>query len=579
MAYNPPVQEQRFLLEHVARLADLQRLGYESADADTVAAILEGAAQLTAGALVPLGPVGDRLHARWTPEGVKSPEGYKPAYEMLSRDGWISLSATPAHGGQGLPGLLATVFMEDFCSADMGFSLCVMLSLGAIEALTTHGSEEQKARWLDKLISGEWTGTMNLTEPQAGSDVGALRSMAVRQPDGRYKIKGQKIFITYGDHDLADNIVHLVLARTPDAPAGTRGISLFVVPKYRLDADGNPAEANDVRCVSIEEKLGIHSSPTCVMAFGEHDDCYGEIVGEEGAGMRAMFTMMNAARLHVGLQGVSCAEAATQAAVAYARERIQSPRAGAPSREPVAIVEHPDVRRMLMRMKALTMGSRALVYAAVAAGDRAHLGDRDAGARIDLLTPLAKAWGTDVGCEVASIGVQVHGGMGFIEETGVARYFRDARIAPIYEGTNGIQAADLVNRKLGLDDGKALAALLAEIRADGAAEPGLNALVDDIEAVVAGFAAASVDDRLGGSYPLLTMLAVATAGGLLARQAEAARSADAAASYDPAFLQGKQAAARYFLDVIVAEARGLRASAEAGASLLYACDADALAAG
>jgi alkylation response protein AidB-like acyl-CoA dehydrogenase len=459
------------------------------------------------------------------------------------------------------------------CSADMAFSLCSMLSFGAIDALEAHGSDKQKARWLPKLVSGEWTGTMNLTEPQAGSDVGALKAIAVRQPDGRYKIKGQKIFITYGDHDLADNIVHAVLARTPDAPQGTKGISLFLVPKYRLDADGKPAERNDVRCASIEHKLGIHGSPTCVMLYGEEDDCFGEIIGEEGGGMRAMFTMMNAARLQVGLQGVAVAEAATQHAAAYAMERVQSARAGSPSRAAVPIIQHPDVRRMLLRMKALTMGARALVYGAVGMADRANADIAGAQARVDLLTPLAKAWGTDVGCEVASLGVQVHGGMGYIEETGAARFYRDARIAPIYEGTNGIQAADLVNRKLGLEGGAAVASLLADLRADGAGEVALLDLIGRIEAIVADFADASIDDRLAGSYPLLTMMAVTTAGSLLARQLRAAGDGTSD------FLAMKRTAARYFLDVIVPEASGLAASASAGAGLLYSCSDGCFAAG
>ena len=550
MAYTPPVTEQRFVLEHVARIGDLTQ-----ADTATIDAIIDGLAEITAGEVVPMGPVGDRERAQWTPTGVRMPEGYKAVYRALTQGGWTSLAAPEAFGGQALPRLMMTVLLEDLGSADMGFSLVVMLSQGAVEALTAHGTPEQQAAWLPKLVSGEWTGTMNLTEPQAGSDVGALRSTAERQPDGRYRIKGQKIFITFGEHDLTDNIVHLVLARTPDAPPGSKGISLFLVPRYR--ADGS---ANDVRCASIEHKMGIHASPTCVMLYGEKDDCIGEIIGHEGGGLNAMFTMMNAARLNVGLEGVSVAEAATQAAVAYAQDRVQSPRSGSPSRASVAIIEHPDVRRILLRMKALTMASRALVYAAVAAGDASNQ------PRMDLLTPLAKSWATDVGCQVASLGVQVHGGMGYIEETGVARFYRDARIAPIYEGTNGIQAADLVNRKLGLGGGAVLATLLDEIRTDANGHAGLLALVEDVAAVVAGLASAAIDDRLAGSQALLDMLAVAVAGGLMARQATIA----ATAAGDPDFLAMKRAAAGYFLDVVVAEARGLRAAAEAGAEMLYA---------
>ena len=564
MSYKPPVDEQRFLLAHVVGIDELSS-HFPSADSETVDAVIAALADFAVGEIEPLGAPADRQGACWTSDGVITADGYKQAYRALVEGGWMSLTGPEEFGGQAMPLTLATLLMEDMCSSDMAFSLCSMLSFGTIDALEAHGSETQKAQWLPKLVSGEWTGTMNLTEPQAGSDVGALKSSAVRQPDGRYKIKGQKIFITYGDHDLTDNIVHMVLARTPDAPEGTKGISLFLVPKYRLDADGKPGEANDVRCASIEHKMGIHGSPTCVMLYGEDGDCFGEIVGVEGGGMRAMFTMMNAARLQVGLQGVAAAEAATQHAVAYAMERVQSARAGSPSRDSVPIIQHPDVRRMLLRMKALTMGARALVYAATGMADRAKAGIAGAQVRVDLLTPLAKAWGTDVGCEVASLGVQVHGGMGFIEETGAARYYRDVRIAPIYEGTNGIQAADLVNRKLGLDGGAAFASLLADLRTDADGETTLLDLISAIEKIAAGYSDASIDDRLAGSYPLLTMLSVATAGGLLARQIRAAGEGTSD------FLVMKRTAARYFLNVIVPEASGLAASATAGAALLYSC--------
>src|SRR5690606_2564226 len=363
---------------------------------------------------------------------------------------------------------------------------------------------------------GEWTGTMNLTEPQAGSDVGALRSTAEPITEGehagKYRIKGQKIFITFGDHDLTDNIIHLVLARTPGAPEGTRGISLFIVPKFHLDADGNPGAANDVSCVSIEHKLGIHASPTCVMAYGENNDCIGELIGGEFGGIKAMFTMMNNARINVGSQGVQIAERATQQAIQYATDRIQSARAGSGNKEPVAIIEHPDVRRMILRSKALTQAARALLYYATSQIDGATLGIEGAKLRAEILTPLIKGYGTDIGNEVASIGVQVHGGMGFIEETGAAQHFRDARIAPIYEGTNGIQAADLVGRKLGLDGGDAMMALIADIKTEAAGEDALMALALAAEETAKWMASgdASVDDRLAGSYPFMTMLATAT---------------------------------------------------------------------
>jgi alkylation response protein AidB-like acyl-CoA dehydrogenase len=454
----------------------------------------------------------------------------------------------------------------------MALALAPTLTVGAIEALTHHGSPEQQALYLPHLATGEWTGTMNLTEPQAGSDVGALRTRATPRGDGTWSIKGTKIFISFGDHDMAPNIVHLVLARTPDAPPGTKGISLFLVPKYRLDTEGNPGEANDVRVVSIEHKMGIHASPTCVLSFGDHDDCIGELIGEELGGIRAMFTMMNNARLNVGLQGAQVSEAATQAAVAYARDRIQSARAGAPSRDSVAIIEHPDVRRMLLRMKAQTQAARTLVYFAAGHVDRATLGESGAQARLDLLTPLAKAHGTDIGCEVSSLGVQVHGGMGYIEETGAAQFFRDARITPIYEGTNGIQAADLVGRKLTGDGGAELARLIDDMRAE-VQDKGLNDLVDACEQVARHLLQADTDDRLAASYPFLTMMAVAVCGWLMERQGRVAATSDG----DPAFLAMKRATTRFYVEQIVPEAMGLKAAAMAKAELLYSVPAEAFA--
>ncbi|MGS1015659.1 acyl-CoA dehydrogenase [Allosphingosinicella humi] len=571
MSYTPPVAEQSFLLRHVVKIDELAGHNrFAEVSPDLVEAILEGAGQLAAGEFAPLNRIGDEVGAKWSPEGVTMPEGFKAAYRAYVEGGWGSLAAPAEYGGQGLPLTLATVVLEDLGSANMGFSLVAMLSAGAVEALPTHGSPELAAKWLPKIVSGEWPATMNLTEPQAGSDVGALKTRADPQPDGTYRIKGTKIFITYGEHDLAENIVHLVLARTPDAPAGTKGISLFLVPKFLVGDDGAIGARNDLRCVSIEHKLGIHASPTCVMSYGDEDNCVGYLVGEENGGMRAMFTMMNNARLNVGLQGVSVGEAATQHAVAYARERVQSARAGA-GRNPVRIVEHPDVRRMLLRMKALTQAARALTYYAAGQTDRAHLGDAAAKARADLLTPLVKAYGTDVGVEVASLGVQVHGGMGFIEETGAAQYYRDARIAPIYEGTNGIQAADLVGRKLGLEGGGALASLLADIRGGAGSHPALLDLADACERVAAHFAGADVDDRLGGSYPFLTMLSVATAGWLMAIQL-------AAAEGEGDFLAMKRASCRFYLEQVVPEALGLAVSAVAPADLLYSVSEEAFAA-
>ncbi|HEY6916041.1 MAG TPA: acyl-CoA dehydrogenase [Allosphingosinicella sp.] len=575
MTYTPPVTEQKFLLRHIVKLQELAGENtFPDLSDDLTDAILEGVGALAAGEFAPLDRIGDKEGAKWSPEGVTLPAGFKAAYRAYVEGGWGTLAGPVTHGGQGLPQTLATVVLEDLGSANLGFSLINMLTPGAIEALKHHGSKELQDIWLPKLITGEWSGTMNLTEPQAGSDVGALKAKAVRQDDGTYRIEGQKIYITWGEHDLADNIVHLVLARTPDAPAGTKGISLFLVPKYLLNADGSIGARNDVRCVSIEHKLGIHASPTCVMSYGDEGKCVGWLIGEECGGMRAMFTMMNNARLNVGLQGVSVAERATQKAVAYALQRVQSARAGGASRDPVAIVEHPDVRRMLMRMKALTQAARALAYYAVGEVDRATLGIAGAQARVDLLTPLVKAYGTDVGVEVASLGIQVHGGMGFIEETGAAQQYRDARITPIYEGTNGIQAADLVGRKLGLEGGQVLARLIAEMRADAGREAALAALIDAVEGVAGHLAQVSTDDRLAGSYPFLTMLSVAASGWLMARQLKAVEGSDA----DPGFLVMKRAAARFYLDQIVPEALGLEPAARASADILYSVPAEAFAA-
>lgn len=544
MTFRSAVHDQRLVLDHVVRIAEL------SNDPEMVGAVLDGAAQLAEGEFAPLDRIGDTVGAKWTPDGVVMPAGFKAAYQAFVDGGWMTLAAPEAYGGQGLPLALSAALMEDLNAANIGFALLPMLSMGAIEALQHHGSAELKDAYLAKIVSGEWPATMNLTEPQAGSDVGALKTKAEPNGDGSWRVTGTKIYITYGDHDLADQIVHLVLARTPGAPEGTRGISLFLVPK--LLPDGS---ANDLGCVSIEHKLGIHASPTCVMSYGDKGGATGWLIGPENQGMRSMFTMMNNARLNVGLQGVGIAERATQRAVAYALDRRQGGK---------AIAEHPDVRRMLLRMRSLTMGSRALVYYAFGQIDRGAKGDAEAGFRGDVLTPLAKAWGTDVGCEVASLGVQVHGGMGYIEETGAAQHLRDARIAPIYEGTNGIQAADLVGRKLGLDGGMAFDGLIAEIEAE-AEHPMLIALTDSVEVAAASLRSASADDRLAGSYPLLTMCSVMVAGWLVERLAKA-----------PEANARDRAAAEYFCSVVVPEALGLGAGAESGAALLYACEAAAL---
>jgi alkylation response protein AidB-like acyl-CoA dehydrogenase len=563
MSFVCPVSDQRLVLDHVVRIPDLARSNrFAEASAETVDALLHAAAEFAEGELAPLNEVGDRETSRWNDRCVTTPAGFRNAYAKFVEGGWMGLSAPAEWGGQGLPHSLTAAMMEDFNAANLAFALCPMLGLGAIDALDAHGSEELKRQYLPKMISGEWTATMNLTEPQAGSDVGALKSRAVRESTGDWRVTGNKIFITWGEHDLTDNILHMVLARTPGAPAGTKGISLFLVPKVLPDG-----ERNDLQCVSLEHKLGIHATPTCVMAYGEHGGATGWLVGPELGGMRAMFTMMNNARLNVGLQGVGLAERATQRAVAYALERKQGQRSGLPLR----IAEHPDVRRMLLRMRALTMGARALAYYAFGQVDRDTLGDREAGLRADVLTPLVKAWCTDVGCEVASLGVQVHGGMGYVEETGAAQHLRDARIAPIYEGTNGIQAADFVSRKIGLDDGLAFDSLLADTRAEAQHEQ-LIALADEVEVLVATAREAEPDDRLAGSYALMTMTAVLTAGWLMERLGRAIDAGESDSGN-----AGRRAAIEYFLCVIVPEALGLGAAVESGAELLFRAPAEELA--
>ncbi len=577
MPFTAATADQRFVLDHVVRVRELAASDrFAAASDDVVDAVLEGAGAFAEGEWAPLSRVGDTVGAKWTPNGVVMPAGFAAAYQAYVEGGWGTIGVGEAHGGQGLPFIIQTAVLETLGAANMGFALCPTLTVGAIEALSHHGSPEQQARYLPHLATGAWTGTMNLTEPQAGSDVGAVRSKAEPRGDGTWSITGQKIYISFGDHDMAENIVHLVLARTPDAPPGTKGLSLFLVPKYRLDAEGRPGVLNDVRVVSIEHKLGLHASPTCVLSFGDNGDCVGELIGPELGGMRGMFTMMNNARLNVGLQGVQIAERATQHAVAYARERMQSARPGSGG-APVAIIEHPDVRRMLMRMKAQTQAARALVYLAAGQVDRATLGEAGAQARLDLLTPLAKAHGTDIGCEVSSLAIQIHGGMGYVEETGVAQFFRDARITPIYEGTNGIQAADLVGRKLSMGSdgvgGGVMFGLIADMRAD-ARDAGLRALIDACEVVARRLLGVDADDRLAASYPFLTMLATAVCGWLMEAQGRAA----AATAGDPAFLHMKRAVADFYVTQIVPEAMGLKAAAMAPAAPLYALSPEAFAA-
>ncbi|MFQ5346919.1 MAG: acyl-CoA dehydrogenase [Rhodothalassiaceae bacterium] len=587
--YQAPVDDMAFTLETVCDWASLNSLErFREATPDLVGAVLEEAGRFAREVLAPLNPVGDRTGSRLEGDGVRTPEGFADAYRRFVEGGWNGLAAPVEWGGQGLPFVLALAVQEMWTSANMSFALCPMLTQGAIEALEVHGSEELKRVYLDKLVSGEWTGTMNLTEPQAGSDVGALKTRAEPLGDGRFAIRGQKIFITWGEHDMAENIVHLVLARTPGAPEGTRGISLFLVPKFLPDAAGRPGARNDLRCVSLEHKLGIHASPTCVMQYGETEGAIGWLVGEEMKGMRAMFTMMNAARINVGLQGVAIAERAGQEAIAFAHERIQSKDIADPAAGPVPIIRHPDVRRMLMSMKATTEAIRAIAYHTAAAVDRAQAAEdeaaqRAAQGRADLLTPVTKAFATDMGVEVASLAIQVHGGMGYVEETGVAQYFRDARIAPIYEGTNGIQAMDLAFRKLDMDGGAHWKAFIAEMQdfAAGLPREGVlgairTPLLDGIEALrsaaqwMVGNEPAQVRDRAAAASPFLRLFGTVAGGYLLAREAVTATRRLEAGEGKPAFLRNKIASTHFFAEQMLPPAVALLGPITRGAATLDA---------
>ena len=575
--FSPATQDQLLAIRVNAGIAELAASErFAAAEDDMVEAIVEGVGQFAAGEFAPLNRVGDLEGARLENGKVRLPDGFEEAYAHYVEQGWNAIASPVDHGGQGLPFTLSCNVLENLGTANMAFNLLPMLSVGAIEALEHHGSADQQRKYLPNLVSGAWSGTMNLTESQAGSDVGALRTTATPIEDGehagKWRIQGQKIYITWGDHELAENIIHLVLARTPDAPEGSRGISLFLVPKYHVKDDGSLGPHNDLRPVSLEHKLGINASPTCVMSYGDNGECIGELVGEENRGLMAMFTMMNNARINVGNQGTQIAERATQQALSYAKERIQSARAGSPDKNPVSIVEHPDVRRMLLRMKALTEASRALLYYTAGQVDRGTLGDQTAKMRAEVLVPMLKAWGTDIGVEVAGLGIQVHGGMGFVEETGAAQHWRDSKIAPIYEGTNGIQAADLVTRKLGLDGGNALISLFEQIVRDAVGQAELTALAE----ACAGLARwmrddASLDDRLAGSVPFTTMSAVAVAGWQLLKQRQAVDNGAA-----PALARTKPVTARFFLERIVPEARGLSSSVKNGADILYEMSTEAL---
>lgn len=487
--YKAPVADMKFILKEVVGLGRLEKA--RDLDDQMIETILEEAGKLATDVLDPLNVTGDRTGAKLEGGKVKTPPGFKEAYRQYREGGWNGVPFNPDYGGQGLPLALAFAVQEMWQSANMSFGLCPMLNQAAVEAIDIHGTQEQKDVYLAKLISGEWTGTMNLTEPQAGTDLAALKSKAVRQPDGSYKLTGQKIFITYGEHDCAENIIHMVLARTPDAPEGVKGISLFLVPKFIPDAQGKPGAANDVQCVGLEHKMGIHASPTCTMQYGDNGGATAWLIGQENDGLKCMFTMMNNARLSVGLQGVAIAERAYQHALDYARNRVQGTKISEKSGARVAIIEHPDVRRMLLSMKAQIEAGRMLAYEAAFAIDCAHQGDDAAQAKVDLLTPVVKSWCTDMACAVASTGVQIHGGMGFIEETGAAQYYRDARITTIYEGTNGIQALDLSMRKILANKGVAAAAWIARARTD------IKALPDESGRQALGAALGALEEATG----------------------------------------------------------------------------------
>ena len=580
--YLAPLKDIRFVMQDLAGLDQIASLpGFEEATPDVVDAILDEAAKFAGGILSPLNQAGDQDGARWKDTVVTTTPGFKEAYRQFVDNGWNALGCDPEFGGQGLPRLLATAVSEMWKASNHAFSLCPMLTQGAIEALMIAGSDEQKAAYLPNLVSGEWAGTMNLTEPSAGSDLAAVRSRAEPVGDGTYRIFGQKIFITYGEHDMTENIIHLVLARTPGAPDGVKGISLFVVPKFMLTADGQPGERNDVYCVSIEHKLGINGSPTAVLAFGDHGGAIGTLVGEENRGLEYMFIMMNAARFNVGLEGLGDAERAYQRAVGYARERVQGTEVGVRGGPKVPIIRHPDVRRMLMSMRARIEAMRALAYVTAAALDSAHQapdgGERArAQAFADLMIPVVKGWSTESSVDIASLGVQVHGGMGYIEETGAAQHLRDARITTIYEGTTAIQANDLIGRKIAREQGATINAVIGEMRTAAAGLDGdlatvgsrQLAAVDALERAVFWIVANFSGDPKAvhaGAVPFLHLFGIVAGGWQMGRAAVIARTRIAAGDGDP-FWAAKLATTRFFADHFLTQADGLAESVIGGAT-------------
>ena len=584
MTYKAPVADIAFALKHGAGLGPV--MAKSELGEDGVDAVLEEAGRFATDIIAPLNAVGDRFGTPFKDGNVTTPPGWKEAYRAWAAAGWNGLASPAPWGGQALPHALNAACIEMWNSASMAFGIGPVLTMGAVEALAAFGTDTLRSTYLPKLISGEWMGTMQLTEPQAGSDVGALRTKAERAGDGSYRITGSKIFITYGEHDLTDNIIHFVLARLPDAPAGTKGISLFLIPKFLVNADGSQGARNDVRAHSLEHKLGIHASPTCTMVYGDRGGAIGYLVGEENRGLACMFTMMNLARLSVGLQGVGIAETATQGALAYARERKQGRALGATDGSS-PIIAHPDVKRMLLTMRALTRAARVICFATAGAIDASEHSESDAARkaaheRASLLTPIAKAFSTDIGIEVASLGVQVHGGMGFIEETGAAQHYRDARIAAIYEGTNGIQAVDLVVRKLPLSNGAAVGGYLDELRAkvkavQAANDPAFGAtglkLSEAVESLnrATTWMRAQLDKRpeaaLAGATPYLRLFGNAVGGCMLADEALAAvRLSNGAA---PARIS----IARYFAENLAVQANSLERAVTEGAESVNASDA------
>ena len=590
MSYTAPLKDMLFDIEHLARIDEIAKLpGFEDAGLETAQAVLEECARFTQDVVAPLNVAGDREPSSFKDGAVTTTPGFKDAFAQYASGGWQGLQHPADFGGQGLPKTIGAACGEMLNSANLSFALCPLLTDGAIEALLTAGSDELKATYLEKLVSGEWTGTMNLTEPQAGSDLALVRTRAEPLPDGTYKIFGTKIFITYGEHDMVENIVHLVLARVAGAPEGVKGISLFVVPKFMVNKDGSLGARNDVHCVSIEHKLGIKASPTAVLQYGDHGGAIGYLVGEENRGLEYMFIMMNAARYAVGVQGIAVAERAYQHAVAYARERVQSRPVDGSMNKSAPIIHHPDVKRMLMTMRAYTEGCRAMASVASAAYDAAHH-HPDAEARAqnqafyEFLVPLVKGYSTEMSLEVTSLGVQVHGGMGFIEETGAAQYYRDAKILTIYEGTTAIQANDLVGRKTARDGGqtaKAIAAQIekteAELAASGSADAqavhkrlkaAREAFLDVVD-FVAGQTKASPNAVFAGSVPYLMLAGNLVAGWQLARSLLVALTPEAQAQ-DAAFMNAKITTARFYADHILAKAPGLRDSIVDGAESVTA---------